>query len=78
MISNRPTPAPKIAELLQLAQDESVAPARAREIGAALADALMRSGSVDDAPLAAFTKDAYLGFDARVASTQAKAGIPRS
>ena len=52
-------------------------PAKAREIGAALADVLMRSGSVDDAPLAEFTKDAYLGFDARVASAQAKAGIPR-
>lgn len=77
MISNRPKQATKIGELLQFAQDESVPPAKAREIGAALADVLMRSGSVDDAPLAEFTKDAYLGFDARVASAQAKAGIPR-
>lgn len=77
MITNRPKQAMKIGELLQLAKDESVSPARAREIGAALADVLMRSGSVDDAPLAEFTKDAYLSFDARVASAQGKAAIPR-
>jgi len=69
--------ATRIAELLRLARDEDVSPDRARSVGAELADHYLRAGKVEDTPLAEFTADAYLGFDARIAEVQAKAGRPR-
>lgn len=77
MITNRPKQSADMRELLRHAQDESLSPDRAREAGAALADASMRAGTIYDVPLAELTTEAYLGFDARVALVQAKAGIVR-
>ena len=77
MIVDSDKQATHIAELLRLVQDEGIPSAQARAIGAELADYYLSAGRADDAPLAEFTADAYLGFDARVAKDQAKVGRRR-
>ena len=77
MIVKSNKPATRVGELLRLARDEHISPKRARAVGAELADYYLRDGSVNAAPLAETTADAYLGFDARVTEVQAKAGLRR-
>ncbi len=66
-----------LEDLLRSAQDESLSPTDARAVGARLADEYLRNGRVSEAPLADFSTEAYIGFDRRVASVQARAGLPR-
>ena len=78
MIADQGASARYLDELLKRAQDERLSPAAARAAGAQLADELMKRGRLYEAPLDELTSEAYLGFDARVAAVQAKAGLARS
>jgi hypothetical protein len=70
VIANRKPGPADFDELLRRAQDEGEPPDAARAVGVALADIYVERGTLDQAPLAAFTTDVYLAFDARVAALQ--------
>jgi len=73
MIADTGSHTTDIEVLLRRAQDEGAPADEARAVGTALAEALVSQNRVYEAPLATFTAEAYLAFDARVAALQAEA-----
>lgn len=50
-----------------MAEDDGVDPLLSREVGASIAEIVIRKGSLDQVPLHDFTESAYLGYDEVVA-----------